>query len=266
MCFLKLKDIAKIYTTDGAVAVGIRGVNLEFDIGEIVAIVGQSGSGKTSLLNVIGGIDMYEEGEMYIEDNPTSHYTNEEWEQYREEYISMIFQEYNIIDSFTALENVELVLLDEENSAKRKDKALELLERVGMKKYAKHKGSQLSGGQKQRVAIARALAKDSPIILADEPTGNLDEENSRQIINLLTEVSKDKLLIIVTHNKEQVDEYISREIRIFNGVVEFERKEKNDIDINKEDNIENSNREYTSRNKKRSVFRIIDKRNLSLSS
>ncbi len=256
MCFLKLKDIAKIYTTDGAVAVGIRGVNLEFDIGEIVAIVGQSGSGKTSLLNVIGGIDMYEEGEMYIEDNPTSHYTNEEWEQYREEYISMIFQEYNIIDSFTALENVELVLLDEENSAKRKDKALELLERVGMKKYANHKGSQLSGGQKQRVAIARALAKDSPIILADEPTGNLDEENSRQIINLLTGVSKDKLLIIVTHNKEQVEKYISREIRIFNGAVEFERKERNDIVINKEDNIENSNREYKPSNKNRSIFRM----------
>ena len=219
MALLELKDIGKIYVSDNTVAVGIRGVNLTFDRGEFVAITGQSGSGKSTLLNVISGMDSYEEGELYIEGEPTSHYTQADWEKYREKYISFIFQEYNIIDSFTVLENVELSLMHITNVKERRRRAMELIRRVGLEDHVRHKGSHLSGGQKQRTVIARALAKDSPIILADEPTGNLDSETSKEIIALLREVSKDKLLIVVTHNFEEVQEHATREIRVYDHAV-----------------------------------------------
>ena len=219
MAFLKLKDIGKIYVNEGSINVGIRGVNLEFNLGEFVAITGESGSGKSTLLNVISGIDTYEEGEMLIENNVTSHYDQSDFEEYRNKYISFIFQDYNIIDSFTVLENVELALMGIDNSKERKNKALELIDRVGLLPWANHKGSKLSGGQKQRTVIARALAKDSPIILADEPTGNLDASTSKEIIKLLKEVSKDKLLIIVTHDFDDVKDYASRHIRFFDGSI-----------------------------------------------
>lgn len=224
MALLSLKDIGKIYVSDGSVAVGIRGVNLSFEKGEFVAVTGKSGSGKSTLLNVISGMDSYEEGELYIEDQSTSHYLQPEWEEYREKYISFIFQDYNIIESFTVLQNVELALMHIEDKKERRRRALELIKRVGLTSHIKHKGSKLSGGQKQRTVIARALAKDSPIILADEPTGNLDSVTSREIIDLLYEVSRDKLLIIVTHNFEQVEERATRHIRIFDGAVESDHR------------------------------------------
>ncbi len=220
MSLLQLQDIGKIYVSGKTVAVGIRGVNLSFDIGEFVAITGKSGSGKSTLLNVISGMDTYEEGELFIENQPTSHYLQPEWEDYREKYISFIFQDYNIIDSLTVLQNVELALMHIEDVKARRERALELIGRVGLTSHIKHKGSKLSGGQKQRTVIARALAKDSPIILADEPTGNLDSRTSEEIINLLKEVSKDKLLIVVTHNFEQVEEHATRHVRVFDGAVE----------------------------------------------
>ena len=220
MSLLTLKDIGKIYVSEGNVAVGIRGVNLSFDRGEFVAVTGKSGSGKSTLLNVISGMDSYEEGELFIEGQPTSHYLQKEWEEYREKYISFIFQDYNIIESFTVLQNVELSLMHIEDKKERRKRALELLDRVGMTSHIKQKGSKLSGGQKQRTVIARALAKDSPIILADEPTGNLDSATSNEIIELLREVSRDKLLIVVTHNFEQVEKCATRHIRIFDGAVE----------------------------------------------
>ena len=220
MALLQLKDIGKIYVSDNNVAVGIRGVNLSFDRGEFVAITGKSGSGKSTLLNVISGMDSYEEGELLIEGQPTSHYLQPEWENYREKYISFIFQDYNIIDSLTVLQNVELALMHIDDTKERRKRALDLIDRVGLTSHIKHKGSKLSGGQKQRTVIARALAKDSPIILADEPTGNLDSKTSAEIIDLLKEVSKDKLLIVVTHNFEQVEEHATRHIRIFDGAVE----------------------------------------------
>lgn len=240
MKLLRLKDIGKIYVSDENVSVGIRGVNLSFDSGEIVAITGESGSGKSTLLNVISGMDSYEEGELYINDEPTSHFVQEDWEEYRKANISFIFQNYNIIDSFTVLENVELALMHIENPKERRNKALELIERVGLKSHIKHKGSKLSGGQKQRTVIARALAKDSPIILADEPTGNLDSKTSKEIIELLKEVSQDKLLIIVTHDYEEVKDIATRHIRIFNGAVESDTliKEKENY---KEESSENRN-------------------------
>ena len=223
MAFLQLQGIGKIYVSEGNVTVGIRGVDLSFERGEFVAITGRSGSGKSTLLNVISGMDTYEEGELLIEGNPTSHYRQPEWEKYREKYISFVFQDYNIIDSYTVLENVELALMHIPDKKERRRRAVELLERVGMKAHLNHRGSKLSGGQKQRTVIARALAKDSPIILADEPTGNLDAETSREIVALLREVSRDKLLIVVTHNFEQVEEYATRHIRVYDGAIESDQ-------------------------------------------
>lgn len=220
MSLLTLKDIGKIYVSEGNVAIGIRGVNLSFDKGEFVAITGKSGSGKSTLLNVISGMDTYEEGELYIDGSPTSHYLQPDWEEYRKQYISFIFQDYNIIESYTVLQNVELALMHIDDVKERRKRALELLNRVGLSDHIHHKGSKLSGGQKQRTVIARALAKDSPIILADEPTGNLDSATSAEIIELLKEVAKDKLLIVVTHNFEQVEQHATRHIRIFDGAVE----------------------------------------------
>ena len=220
MALLTLHDIGKIYVSEGSVAVGIRGVNLSFERGEFVAVTGKSGSGKSTLLNVISGMDSYEEGELYIEGQSTSHYLQPEWEDYRQKYISFIFQDYNIIESFTVLQNVELALMHIEDPKERRRRALELLHRVGLSSHVRQKGSKLSGGQKQRTVIARALAKDSPIILADEPTGNLDSATSAEIIALLREVSRDKLLIMVTHNFEQVEACATRHIRIFDGAVE----------------------------------------------
>lgn len=224
MAFLQLKNIGKIYVSEGAVAVGIRGVNLSFEQGEFVAITGASGSGKSTLLNVISGMDTYEEGEMLIDGKPTSHYIQSDWEEYREKYISFIFQDYNIIESFTVLQNVELALMNIRNPIERRRRAIELLERVGLKSHLKQKGSRLSGGQKQRCVIARALAKDSPIILADEPTGNLDAQSSKEIVELLREVSKDKLLIVVTHDFEDVEAHATRHIRVFDGAVESDQR------------------------------------------
>ena len=224
MALLSLRDIGKIYVSDTNVTVGIRGVSLEFEKGEFVAITGKSGSGKSTLLNVISGMDTYEEGELFIEGEPTSHYLQPEWEAYREKYVSFIFQDYNIIESFTVLQNVELALMHIEDKRARRQRAMELIERVGLSSHVHHKGSKLSGGQKQRTVIARALAKDSPIILADEPTGNLDSATSREIISLLREVSKDKLLIVVTHNFDQVAECATRHVRIFDGAVEFDHR------------------------------------------
>ena len=223
MAFLSLQGIGKIYVSEGNVTVGIRGVDLSFERGEFVAVTGRSGSGKSTLLNVISGMDTYEEGELLIEGKPTSHYRQADWEKYREKYISFVFQDYNIIDSYTVLENVELALMHIPDRRERRRRAIELLDRVGMKDHLRHKGSKLSGGQKQRTVIARALAKDSPIILADEPTGNLDAETSREIVALLREVSRDKLLIVVTHNFEQVEASATRHIRIFDGAVESDQ-------------------------------------------
>ena len=220
---LELRNIGKIYVSGGNVAVGIRGVNLSFDRGEFVAVTGKSGSGKSTLLNVLSGMDTYEEGELLICGEPTSHYLQSDWEEYRKQYISFIFQEYNIIESFTVLQNVELALMNISDRRARRARALELLRRVGLEKFIHHKGSKLSGGQKQRTVIARALAKDSPIILADEPTGNLDSQTSEEIISLLREVSRDKLVVVVTHNFEQVEHCATRHIRIFDGAVESDQ-------------------------------------------
>lgn len=220
MSFLKLSNIGKIYTSANNVSVGIRKINLNFEKGEFVALTGKSGSGKTTLLNVIGGLDSFEEGELYIEGRSTSHYSKIEWDDYVSEYISFIFQDYNILESFTVLENIEFALTSVKNLKERKMRAIEIAERVGLKDRLKTKGALLSGGEKQRTVIARALAKESPIILADEPTGNLDSKNAKSILALLKEVSVDKLVIVVTHNYEDIEEYATRHISISDGEIE----------------------------------------------
>lgn len=215
---LKLENVSKIYYTNGIVATGISKVNLELNIGEFVVITGESGSGKSTLLNVISGIDSYEEGEMYINGKETSHYTEKDFEEYRKKYIANIFQSFNLINSYTVYQNVEIVLLL--NGYKRKQikkKVLDIIDKVGLTKFKNTKVSKLSGGQKQRVAIARAIVKDTPIIVADEPTGNLDTKSAYEIIELLKNVAKDKLVVIVTHNIEQVEKYATRIIKMHDG-------------------------------------------------
>ena len=216
---LRLKNIGKIYDSNDILTIGIRGVTLDFDYNEFVTIEGESGSGKSTLLNVIAANDSYEEGELYFNGAETSHYSETDWEKYREKNIAMVFQDFNIIENLTVLENVELALLRIENKAKRRKIAEGLIEKVGLVAQKNRKGSKLSGGEKQRTVIARALAKDSPIILADEPTGNLDVKASKEVAALLKAVSKDKLVIVVTHNPEFFVEYATRRVTIFDGSV-----------------------------------------------
>ena len=215
---LKLKNVSKFYYNKGIIASGFNKVNLELKIGEFVVITGESGSGKSTLLNVISGIDSYEEGEMYINGNETSHYSERDFEDYRRKYIANIFQSFNLINSYTVYQNIELVmLLNGYQKRKVKKKILEIIDQVGLTKFKNTKVSKLSGGQKQRVAIARAMVKDTPIIVADEPTGNLDSKSANEVIEILKKVAKDKLVVMVTHNIEQVEQYATRIIKMNDG-------------------------------------------------
>jgi len=215
---LKLENVSKFYYNKGIIASGFTKVNLELKIGEFVVITGESGSGKSTLLNVISGLDSYEEGEMYVNGNETSHYSEKDFEDYRRKYIANIFQSFNLINSYTVYQNVELVLLlNGHKKHKVKQKILDIIDQVGLTKFKNTKVSKLSGGQKQRVAIARAMVKDTPIIVADEPTGNLDSESANEVIEILKKVAKDKLVVVVTHNIEQVEQYATRVIKMHDG-------------------------------------------------
>lgn len=217
---LKLKNVSKFYYSKGIVSSGFTKINLELKKGEFVAITGESGSGKSTLLNVISGLDSYEEGEMFINGEDTSAYTEEDFEIYRRKYISNIFQSFNLINSYTVYQNIEAVLLINGYKKKEYKKLIySVLKKVGLYKYRNTKASKLSGGQKQRVAIARALVKNTPIIVADEPTGNLDSKSAENIIKLLSRIAKDKLVIVVTHNYEQVQNYVSRKITMHDGQI-----------------------------------------------
>ena len=221
---IKLKKVSKYYATKNSVGVGLRKIDLELNINEFVVITGESGSGKSTLLNVLSGQDTYEEGELFLFGEETSHYTITDWENYRADYIGFIFQNYNIIESYTVLQNILLALeLQGYPRKERKHRALELIEQVDLSHRIHHKAGKLSGGEKQRTVIARALAKDCPVIVADEPTGNLDSEASKQILKLLYEIGKDKLVVLVTHNFDEVKEYATRRIRIKDGEVVEDR-------------------------------------------
>lgn len=229
---IELKKASKFYSNKDTVSTGFSRVDLMLDIGEFVAITGESGSGKSTLLNVISGLDTYEEGEMYVAGQDTSAFQVEDYEAYRKKYIGNIFQDFNLVNSYTVYQNIELVMLI---SGKRKneckEKIEELIDLVGLSEFKNAKVSKLSGGQKQRVAIARALAKDAPIIVADEPTGNLDSKSADLVIKTLKKVSRSKLVIIVTHNYEQVEEYITRKITMHDGKIIEDRKLKTSQDM-----------------------------------
>ena len=246
---IRLKNVSKFYYSKGVIATGFTKVSLDFKIGEFVAITGESGSGKSTLLNVISGLDTYEEGEMYVDGKETSHYLEKEWEDYRRKYIGNIYQNFNLVNSYTVYQNIELVLLL--NGVKKKEakpKVLELIKKVDLMKFKNTKVSKLSGGQKQRVAIARALAKDVPVIIADEPTGSLDKRSAESIIRLLNELRKDKLVIIVTHNYEQVEDYVTRKITMHDGKV-LEDKHLKEISLSDEEPEENNYKNITFFNK-----------------
>ena len=239
MSIIKLSNVSKFYSNNGVISSGFSKVNLSLDMGEFVVITGESGSGKSTLLNVISGLDSYQEGEMYINGEETSHYSEEDLEVYRRRYIGNIFQTFNLINSYTVYQNIELVLLlDGANKFEIKDRILDVIDKVGLTKFKNTKTSKLSGGQKQRVAIARSLVKDTPIIVADEPTGNLDRANAKSIMKLLYELSRDKLVVIVTHNYEDVEAFCTRKITMSDGNIISDKV------IKKTDKISASPREY----------------------
>lgn len=215
---LQIKNVKKSYITGTFIQHALKGVSLDFRKNEFVAILGPSGSGKTTLLNIIGGLDRYDEGDLVINNKSTKKFKDTEWDAYRNNCIGFIFQSYNLISHITVLENVEMgMTLSGVSAKKRRKKALEVLDRVGLKEHAHKKPNQLSGGQMQRVAIARALANDPDIILADEPTGALDSKTSVQIMELISEIAKDKLVIMVTHNPELAKNYATRIIELKDG-------------------------------------------------
>lgn len=215
---LKLENIKKDYITGDTTVHALKGVSVEFRKSEFVSILGQSGCGKTTLLNIIGGLDRYTSGELYIGGRATSDFRDRDWDNYRNHSVGFIFQSYNLIPHQSVLSNVELALtLTGVPRAERRRRAAEALEKVGLADQFNKKPNEMSGGQMQRVAIARALVNDPEILLADEPTGALDSETSVQIMELLKEISKDRLVIMVTHNPELAKRYSTRIIRLLDG-------------------------------------------------
>ena len=215
---LELNDIKKDYAVAGEKVQALKGISLKFRKSEFVSILGPSGCGKTTLLNIIGGLDKYTSGDLIIEGRSTKEYGDRDWDTYRNHSIGFIFQSYHLIPHQTILQNVELALMISGVSKKeRKERAIEALEKVGLKDKIKNRPNQLSGGQAQRVAIARALINDPEIVLADEPTGALDSVTSVQIMELLKEISKDRLVIMVTHNPELAEQYSTRIVRLLDG-------------------------------------------------
>lgn len=217
---LELNDIKKDYVSGSTTVSALKGINLRFRDCEFVSILGQSGCGKTTMLNIIGGLDKYTSGDLKINGVSTKNYKDRDWDFYRNNSIGFVFQSYNLIPHQTVLSNVELALtLSGVSKAERKKRAIEALEKVGLGEQIHKKPNQMSGGQMQRVAIARALVNNPDILLADEPTGALDTETSIQIMELLKEISKDRLIIMVTHNPELVKDYSTRIVRLLDGVI-----------------------------------------------
>ena len=217
---LSLESLSKYYTATGNVVVGLNNVSLQFSRGEFVAITGESGSGKSTLSNVICGILGYESGEMLFEGKPTSHYDSSDWERYRRDHISYISQDYGILPGASVMSNVVSALrLAGVEKADAKRRAKEILEQMELWQLRNRRASRLSSGQKQRLSIGRALAKPAPVLIADEPTGNLDPENSAKVISLLAQAAKSRLVLLVTHEFEEVRDCATRHIRLQDGAV-----------------------------------------------
>ncbi len=248
---IKLQNISKYYYSETAVTQALQGINLEFRMGEFVAITGESGSGKSTLLRIISGMDTFDDGELYVDGQPTFQYDEDDWEEYRRTKIGFVFQDYSLIGHYTAKENIVSALLIMGVPEKEADdKAIHYLERVGLSAQRDQRASKLSSGQKQRLSIARALAKDTDIIVADEPTGNLDSETGAQIVKLLRDLSQDHLVIMVTHNYEQVEKYVTRKVRLHDGSLILDVSENMDTEQKSEvsENMDNDRKLEESKN------------------
>ena len=232
---LELKNITKDYVSGDSTVQALKGISIEFRKSEFVSILGQSGCGKTTLLNIIGGLDRYTSGDLVINGKSTKKFKDKDWDAYRNYSVGFVFQSYNLIPHQTILSNVELALtISGVSREERKERAIKALEDVGLKEQIHKKPNQLSGGQMQRVAIARALVNNPDIILADEPTGALDTKTSVQIMEILKEISKDKLIVMVTHNPELAEKYSTRIVRILDGVITDDSKPFTEEDREKE--------------------------------
>ena len=237
---LELKNIKKSYKTGNFIQHALKDVSIAFRKNEFVAILGASGSGKTTLLNIIGGLDRYDSGDLIINNKSTKKYKNIDWDRYRNNCVGFIFQNYNLINHINILDNVEMgMTLSGVSNKTRKKKAKEALKKVGLIDHIYKKPNQLSGGQMQRVAIARALANNPDIILADEPTGALDTKTSIQIMELIKEIAKDKLVIMVTHNPDLAKDYANRIIELKDGEIV---KDSSPVTKKEEDKSEFKNR------------------------
>ena len=215
---LQLQHISKVYHTGNQEFHALKDISIRFRENEFVSILGQSGSGKTTLLNIIGGLDQYTSGDLLIQGKSTKQFKNRDWDSYRNHTIGFVFQSYNLIGHQTALSNVEIAMtLSGVSKAERKKRAIEALERVGLKDHLYKKPNQMSGGQMQRIAIARALVNNPKVVLADEPTGALDSETSVQIMELLKDIAKERLVIMVTHNPELAQAYSTRIVQVLDG-------------------------------------------------
>ena len=232
---LELKNITKDYISGDSTVQALKGISIEFRKSEFVSILGQSGCGKTTLLNIIGGLDRYTSGDLVINGKSTKKFKDKDWDAYRNYSVGFVFQNYNLIPHQTVLSNVELALtISGVSREERKERAIKALEDVGLKEQIHKKPNQLSGGQMQRVAIARALVNNPDIILADEPTGALDTKTSVQIMEILKEISKDKLIVMVTHNPELAEKYSTRIVKILDGVITDDSKPFTEEDRKKE--------------------------------
>lgn len=247
---LQLRNIVKNYHTGDEVVQALKGVSVNFRRNEFVSILGQSGCGKTTLLNIVGGLDQYTSGDLVINGKSTKDFKSRDWDSYRNNSVGFVFQSYNLIPHQSVLSNVELALtLSGVSKAERRKRAKEVLEKVGLGSQIHKKPNQMSGGQMQRVAIARALINDPDILLADEPTGALDTETSVQIMDLLKEIAKDKLVIMVTHNPELAQQYSTRIVKLLDGNVIDDTNSFSDEDEAKEDDGS-----YTPRKTSMSLF------------
>lgn len=217
---LQINDIHKQYKTGDLIQNALDGVSLAFRDSEFVAILGPSGSGKTTLLNIIGGLDRYDSGDLIIDGVSTKKYKDRDWDSYRNHSIGFVFQSYNLIPHQTILANVELALtISGVPKGERRERSIKMLKKVGLADHIHKLPNQLSGGQMQRVSIARALVNNPQIVLADEPTGALDTQTGIQVMELLKEVAKDRLVIMVTHNPDLAEQYATRIVRVQDGKV-----------------------------------------------
>ncbi len=252
---LKLENITKNYISGDTTVKALKGINIEFRENEFVSILGHSGCGKTTLLNIIGGLDRYTEGNLIINGKSTKKFKDKDWDAYRNYSVGFVFQSYNLISHQSVLSNVELALtLSGVSKKERKKRAINALKQVGLEEQIHKKPNQLSGGQMQRVAIARAIVNNPDIILADEPTGALDTETSVQVMDILKEIAKDRLVIMVTHNPELAEKYSTRVLKILDGVIT------DDSNPYKTEKVE----ENEEKEKRRTSIKFLTALNLSL--